>query len=70
MTVKEQHEEIVDVTNHCLESFTGLRSFQLHKQRLESADYRDALLSRPLDMNDQKTMKVLTTDPQMWSPDL
>jgi len=58
----DQHEEIKTARTQCLESFAALQNVDAWRQRVHNPAYRGALRSRPLDMTDQRKMKVMSHD--------
>ncbi|XP_076821562.1 uncharacterized protein LOC143468316 isoform X2 [Clavelina lepadiformis] len=56
-TTSEQHGEIQSVRNLSLEAFAALQNVETRRKRIENPAYRDALVSRPLDITDQKKIK-------------
>ena len=57
-TTIEQHEEIKTVCDLTLHSHAALQSVQTHRERIGNPAYRSALFVRPLDIADQRKMKV------------
>nr|XP_026695870.1 nuclear pore complex protein Nup214-like [Ciona intestinalis] len=58
-TTLEQHEEINATRTLCVESYAALQHAQTRDQRAKNPSYRDALVSRPLDLSDQRKMKEI-----------
>ena len=55
---KEQHNEIQAVRDMSLEMYASVQGIETHRQRVENPVYRSALYARPLDMADQRQIKV------------
>lgn len=57
-TTSEQHDEIKSVHTNSLECYAALQNVETQRKRVKNPAYRSALYARPLDISDQRMIKV------------
>jgi len=58
-TMRDQSDDICQLNHSCMQLFSSLKSHSNNVARQRDNKFREAMLSRPLDVNDQKSMKEI-----------